>query len=643
VIGPSVAAEFGFASCDQWNRAYEVTDCGLVVGQLAVRTAPPDPGQDPCLSVTRHAFIYSSGPRPDLGLANELRLLENPVDRGAVAFDANDHGFIVGAAGGDTPELVYWDFAERAVMWRLRPAQGGAVVTATVVDPPPDVHPGTGARYFRPYEAPDYGYGRLSSVQAGETPHAAGTFSLRFGCPGQQNANARTGAVAVRFAADGSISYRPSRSAEMVDPDGPMAVTEERAEAIADTSLLLAGFRESACDISGSLCNGSALHDAAVWMPDTELPPWLVAEWRTPDPFEWFPFPDAETPFDSVAPIQAIKDDGTAAGWVSDHVPGPPGGLYPCEKQAAAWAPGAGSVVKILGGFHAPECALRHQFFESESTDLDRVVISPEDGVSPENNAGALGPGPTSGVVVVGSGKRYVDPVAPTGQPRARRSFGALWFRPDGDQAWGSEWSYREVTDMVSPASPLAEPPPESKFRVSLIEGVNVHGDMAGQLLVEQQVNGVTERTYYPILLRAVKVSGVGDFNRDGTVDSSDLAVVLSAWCDESAGVNCSATADLNLDGSVDSADLGMVLSRWGAQSNPPTCQLGLAAAPPAVAQESKQAVDFSIQYVGLQDLDVYRQWTTTAPEILRDLVDGAIFDVSKDLLETAGNEGGEQ
>ena len=639
MIGPSVNGGIGFASCDEWNRAYEVTDCGLVVGQLAVSSASP--GQDPCFPVTRHAFIYSSVPRPDLGLSSELRLLENPVELGAVAFDANDHGYIVGAAGGDTPRLVDWEFSERAVMWRVQPAAGGAVVTATVVNPPPDQTPTVPPfQYFLPYGDPDYGYGRLTSVQAGDEPYAAGTFRLRLGCFEQQVSTTRTAAVAVRFGGDGSLNYRFSRAAQQFDANNEYATTEERAEAIADNVLLLGGFRESACDISGGVCDGTALHATAVWTPES-VPPWLERELRTPDPFDWNPFPDASTPFDSVAPIQAIKDDGTAAGWVSDHVPDAGGGLYPCERHAAAWAPGSGSLVKLLGGFHAPECALRHEFFASVAADLDRVVIRPEDADGAPGSgqeSGAL-----SGVLVVGSGLRDVDPVAPVGQPREGRRFGALWFRPDvdSDQAWTSDWTYREVTDMVSPASPLAEPPPNSRFRVSWINGVNVHGDMAGQLLVEQQVNGVTETTYFPILLRAVKVSGVGDFNRDGTVDSSDLAVVLSAWCNALPGVNCSATADINLDGSVDSADLGMVLSRWGAQSNPPTCQLGLVGAPPAIAEDSKRAVDFSIQYVGLEDIEVYREWSAAVPEVLRDLVDGAIFDLSKDMLETEANEGG--
>jgi hypothetical protein len=57
--------------------------------------------------------------------------------------------------------------------------------------------------------------------------------------------------------------------------------------------------------------------------------------------------------------------------------------------------------------------------------------------------------------------------------------------------------------------------------------------------------------------------------------------------------------------------------------------------------QVAKRAVDFSIQYVGLEDIEVYREWSAAVPEVLRDLVDGAIFDLSKDMLETEANEGG--
>jgi hypothetical protein len=50
------------------------------------------------------------------------------------------------------------------------------------------------------------------------------------------------------------------------------------------------------------------------------------------------------------------------------------------------------------------------------------------------------------------------------------------------------------------------------------------------------------------------------DLNRDGTVNSADLARILSAWGP------CAATCaeDLNSDGEIDSADLGILLSAWG-------------------------------------------------------------------------------
>ena len=50
------------------------------------------------------------------------------------------------------------------------------------------------------------------------------------------------------------------------------------------------------------------------------------------------------------------------------------------------------------------------------------------------------------------------------------------------------------------------------------------------------------------------------DLNRDGTVNSADLARILSAWGP------CATTCaeDLNSDGEIDSADLGILLSAWG-------------------------------------------------------------------------------
>ena len=50
----------------------------------------------------------------------------------------------------------------------------------------------------------------------------------------------------------------------------------------------------------------------------------------------------------------------------------------------------------------------------------------------------------------------------------------------------------------------------------------------------------------------------VGDVNADGSVDASDLAVVLGAWG------TADATADLDGNGAVGGSDLAVVLSAWG-------------------------------------------------------------------------------
>ncbi len=52
----------------------------------------------------------------------------------------------------------------------------------------------------------------------------------------------------------------------------------------------------------------------------------------------------------------------------------------------------------------------------------------------------------------------------------------------------------------------------------------------------------------------------LGDINRDGIVDGTDIGELLSAW--GMAGTD--APADTNLDGSVDGKDLASVLSLWG-------------------------------------------------------------------------------
>ncbi len=48
-----------------------------------------------------------------------------------------------------------------------------------------------------------------------------------------------------------------------------------------------------------------------------------------------------------------------------------------------------------------------------------------------------------------------------------------------------------------------------------------------------------------------------GDLNGDGTVNATDMSVLLAQW-------GGSGIADLNGSGIVDGIDLGMLLSNWG-------------------------------------------------------------------------------
>jgi len=54
----------------------------------------------------------------------------------------------------------------------------------------------------------------------------------------------------------------------------------------------------------------------------------------------------------------------------------------------------------------------------------------------------------------------------------------------------------------------------------------------------------------------------VGDFDNDGLVDASDLALLLGSWGPCPPQADC--PADLNADGVVNAADLAMLLGNWG-------------------------------------------------------------------------------
>ena len=51
---------------------------------------------------------------------------------------------------------------------------------------------------------------------------------------------------------------------------------------------------------------------------------------------------------------------------------------------------------------------------------------------------------------------------------------------------------------------------------------------------------------------------------------------------------------------------------------------------PEEVALESKVAVEFSIEFVGLDGIEGYKEWAATAPAPLRELVEQVVWSTTK-------------
>lgn len=149
MIGDELATEQA-----QFNMAYEITDNGLVVGQVAVEVARP-------AGPTRvnRAFLYLTRALERFGLpGNQVVFLPSVDESGmeipAIACDVNADGWIVGDLGEPTPEFD--STLRRAAAWRLS-GEGGIEVRRV---PPP-------------FGDPTETYGWLSAVSEGDEPWAA--------------------------------------------------------------------------------------------------------------------------------------------------------------------------------------------------------------------------------------------------------------------------------------------------------------------------------------------------------------------------------------------------------------------------------------------------------------------------------------
>ncbi|MBI1302545.1 MAG: hypothetical protein GC172_01985, partial [Phycisphaera sp.] len=164
---------------------------------------------------------------------------------------------------------------------------------------------------------------------------------------------------------------------------------------------------------------------------------------------------------------------------------------------------------------------------------------------------------------------------------------GLVWFA-EGDQV--SNWAVADINQMVSPTPPIEG---YSSFVVRALRGVNTRGDAVG--MAEFTPTDGTDPVRRAVLLRAVPSGLSGDLDGDGMVGASDLAILLGAWCTE-ASASCDPIADLNCDGLVNAADLTTLLANWGNGSGTAAATRGGEPVPEAIALDSKDAVEFSIE-----------------------------------------------
>jgi hypothetical protein len=495
---------------DEFNIAYAITDCGLVVGQRA-RFLDGN-GCDPSNpSLRRVAFVYSITGQFGLPAGTLLELPNpDPIHGGfSAAFDVNEEGLIVGSVGGEKPERVYFT-AERAAVWRL---EAGVSPTLAVIAPP-------SAPEFPVYG--EGGFGRLESVSSstgGET-WAAGHFGLAGSC-GFGLGDPRYAASAVRVDLHSAAAYR--WDSQFDHPRGGMrAISKERN--------WMAGFQTSCALVLG--CGGDA--DSRAWgWTFAAAPPALQSFDRNLDLSGGNSF--------AAGRIEAVLDDGSAVGTIFDRVL--EGGF--CAEQAAGWAPGAANVGSFLMDIDGTDQGADgfKGYWANDVAQLASPLI-----------AGRLAVG---GAVQSGVGNA-----------------GALWFRPDTAAGWTTgDWQYRRVRDMVSPlksgtetirvrslqgvnrfgdcvgeaevVKPIPGASPEVTRRAVLLRAVPVGcvGDLNRDgsvgpadlaMLLSHWCNGPS----------CASAAAIADLNVDGQVGAADLTIFLANWGGSCSWPVCSSLAE---------------------------------------------------------------------------------------------------
>ncbi len=496
---------------DEFNAAYEITDCGLVVGQRARQLAggacsPSDP------SLRRVAFVYAVTAQFGIPALTLVELPNpNPAYGGfSAAFDVNESGVVVGSVGAEFPMSTNFS-QERGAVWRLL---AGSSPTLAVVSPPMDAA-------FRPYgSAPNQGgFGRFESVSStgNSGTWAVGHFRINGSC-GIGFGNPKYAATAVRIDSLPSQLYRWE-----IDPDGGVG----SARTVSRDATGLAGSRASCSGIS---CGGEPA-EARAWIFGA-APAALLGSDRNPDVFPGNDWKNAR--------IEAILSDGSAAGVAWDS---PLDGSN-CQ-MAYAWQPGNLSAgAPLLDRLTHPDAG--KGFAASDMESLDSQL--------------------SAGRMVVGRVNRPADD---PGQ------MGAIWFRPDSASGWTTQdWQYRRVSSMASPrksatetvrvvnlegvnrygdcvgsADVVGQDPnggaPQTTRRAVLLRAVPIAcvGDLNRDGAIGPQDLAIL-LSYWCGAQNCSSAAAIADLNVDGAVGAQDLSIFLANWGGSCSWPQCSALAE---------------------------------------------------------------------------------------------------
>ena len=600
-----IGDEFAREDAD-FNMAYEVTDNGLVVGQVAVEVAGP-------AGVTRvnRAFLYLT--QRLFGLPDGQVVLlpsvdENGLGLPAIARDVNAQGWIVGDMGERTP--IFSATLRRATAWRLTDTGGIDLARIT----PPVNAPGLGT------------YGWLSSVSDGAIPWAAFTFEGAY-CPFGQTQIPTESVAAVRLSpAAGQLDFRNlcgscSEPDVVVPPGSTYLSGRTLATGISPNGARMCGSREDCgyqlfCNLpanlrarqwyASALCEGGgSSHDCLACITCI-----------TPDPF-------GEV-IDSAAGQNSVLDDGVAAGFVADGWPdlelaadecGPWAYVWnflPCGVQPACLSGSAADDVGTELPMPVPADVgeVLEQLLGSEAFDIERNTNSTQ--------------GLCIGHFVVGEARYKIQNKPDLAQR------GLVWFTADGELE--GDWAAADVNTLISPIPPIER---YSKMIIRSLRGVDRNGDAVGMAEFKRADQPTTAPPIRrAVLLRAVPQRLNGDIDRSGSVDAADLAILFNAWCPEGSTQRCDALSDLSCDGWVGAPDLAILLSNWSNTGGTAAFAQGGDPVPEELALESEEALEFSIQFVGLGDIEGYKAWAATAPAPLREIIDEFVWNITKGGVE---------